>query len=157
MYSCWSKMISALSDKFGLIAGTSSDAWDTCDMKIDENKQLPVVQWGVKFHHKTWCLNWLAGVLFLAGLSYAGNGWSWQRDKILGEKCGNKSLSKCWCWGIGVLIIPRHSSCPCALCLLCFFLTSSGPAAPWMTTDPTPGTEILTLLCRWILRRVSLF
>lgn len=39
--------------KFGLIAGMRSDAWDTCDMKIYENKQLPVVQCGVKSHPTT--------------------------------------------------------------------------------------------------------
>lgn len=54
-------MISDLIDKFGLIAGTGSDAWDTCDMKIYEKKQLPVVWCGAKSHHKIWCLNWLPG------------------------------------------------------------------------------------------------
>lgn len=62
--------------------------------------------------------------VLLASLGYAENGWSWQRGKILWELHGNKSLSKCWCWGISILIIPCHSKCPCTLGLLWFVLIS---------------------------------
>lgn len=57
---------SALSDQFGLIAGTRSDAWDTCDMKMYENKQLPVARSGVPPQD---LVPELAARVLLAGLS----------------------------------------------------------------------------------------